>query len=118
MFVIVVLLIGRVPILNDEVHITTPYKGIKPRTLINLSIFCSRRLICAAASGLMSVTAWAGPENTNQSVSALSEWLSGDGITGTWGGLRAKLTDRGVEFIGSYDAEGWGNTRGGGSLCR
>jgi porin len=43
----------------------------------------------------------------------ISDWLSGDGITGTWGGLRSKLTDRGFEFTGSYDAEVWGNTRGG-----
>ena len=40
-------------------------------------------------------------------------WLSGDGFTGTWGGLRSKLTDRGLEFTGSYDAEVWGNTKGG-----
>ena len=44
---------------------------------------------------------------------AISDWLSGDGITGTWGGLRSKLTDRGFEFIGNYDAEVWGNTKGG-----
>ena len=43
----------------------------------------------------------------------MSDWLSGDGITGTWGGLRSKLTDREFEFIGSYDAEVWGNTKGG-----
>src|SRR5271165_2296585 len=42
----------------------------------------------------------------------IPDWLAGDGITGTWGGLRSKLTDRGFEFIGSYDAEVWGNTRG------
>jgi carbohydrate-selective porin OprB len=43
----------------------------------------------------------------------MSDWLSGDGITGTWGGLHRKLIDRGFEFIGSYDAEVWGNTKGG-----
>jgi carbohydrate-selective porin OprB len=47
------------------------------------------------------------------SLSPVSDWLSGDGITGTWGGLRSKLTDRGFEFIGSYDAEIWDNTKGG-----
>ena len=45
--------------------------------------------------------------------SSSSDWLSGDGITGDWGGLRSKLIDRGVEFFGSYDAEVWGNTKGG-----
>jgi porin len=43
----------------------------------------------------------------------LSDWLSGDGITGTWGGFRSKLTDRGFEFIGSYDTEVWSDTKGG-----
>jgi porin len=32
---------------------------------------------------------------------------------GDWGGLRSKLVDRGVAFFGSYDAEVWGNTKGG-----
>lgn len=44
---------------------------------------------------------------------SIPDWLSGDGITGTWGGLRSKFTDRGFEFIGSYDAEVWGDTKGG-----
>ncbi len=43
----------------------------------------------------------------------ISDWLSGGGITGTWGGLRSKLIDRGFEFTGSYDAEVWDNTKGG-----
>jgi porin len=59
-------------------------------------------------------TGWAEPrEALSQETAALSDWLSGDGITGTWRGLRSKLTDRGFELIGSYDAEGWGNTKGG-----
>ena len=32
---------------------------------------------------------------------------------GDWGGLSSKLVDRGVAFFGSYDAEVWGNTKGG-----
>jgi porin len=42
-----------------------------------------------------------------------TDWLSGDGITGDWRGLRNQLVDHGVEFFGSYQAEGWGNTTGG-----
>jgi porin len=42
-----------------------------------------------------------------------SDWLSAEGIMGDWGGLRSKLVDRGVAFFGSYDAEVWGNTKGG-----
>jgi porin len=40
----------------------------------------------------------------------VSDWLSG---TGKGEGLRRKLIDRGFEFTGSYDAEIWGNTKGG-----
>jgi hypothetical protein len=40
------------------------------------------------------------------SLPPVSDRLSGDEITGTWGGLRSKLTDRGFEFVGSYDAGG------------
>jgi porin len=44
---------------------------------------------------------------------AISDWLAGDGMTGSWRGLRSRLTDQGVEFFGIYDAEVWGNTKGG-----
>jgi porin len=58
--------------------------------------------------------AWAEPRQPpSQETAALSGWLSGDGITGTWGGLRSKPTDRGFELIGSYEAEVWSNTKGG-----
>jgi porin len=42
-----------------------------------------------------------------------TDWLSGDGITGDWSGLRNVLVDQGVEFFASYLTEGWGNTTGG-----
>lgn len=42
-----------------------------------------------------------------------TDWLSGDGLTGNWGGLRNKMVDHGVEFFGSYDTEVWSNTKGG-----
>lgn len=32
---------------------------------------------------------------------------------GDWGGFRSQLVDRGVAFFVSYDAEVWGNTKGG-----
>jgi hypothetical protein len=67
-------------------------------------------LICVAASGLIRVAALAGPEITNQNTPPSSDWLSGNGITATWGGLRAKLLDQGVEFFGGYSAEVWGVT--------
>jgi porin len=87
---------------------------MKPRTLVSLMIFCSRTLVFWSASGFIGTTAWAELlEILRNETAPLSDWLSGDGITGTWGGLRRKLTDRGFELMGSYDAEVWGNTKGG-----
>jgi porin len=85
---------------------------MKPRSLINLLLFCCRTLMSWAALSLVGPSTGAEPAPKGETAS-LSDWLSGDGITGTWGGFRPKLIDRGVEFIGSYDAELWGNTRGG-----
>jgi porin len=41
-----------------------------------------------------------------------TDWLSWDGVTGDWGGLRNKLVDHGVEFFGSYQTQRRGNTTG------
>jgi porin len=87
---------------------------MKPRNLITLPIPCCRILVSWAALGLIGSPAWAEqPALPKEETPPLSDWLSGGGITGTWEGFRSKLTDRGVELIGSYDAEVWGNTRGG-----
>jgi porin len=75
---------------------------------------CPRRaLTCLAAVSVISFITSAGGAFADEITPPLSEWLSGDELTGPWGGLRAKLMDRGVEFFGSYFAEVWGNTRGG-----
>ena len=87
---------------------------MKPRTLINLLISCCRTFLSWTAFNLIGATTSAEPRETlNQESAPVADWLSGDGITGTWRGLRSKLTDRGFELIGSYDAEVWGNTKGG-----
>jgi porin len=87
---------------------------MKPRILLILPIPCCRALVSWAALSLLGANVWGEqPELPQEQTTPLSDWLSGDGITGIWGGLRRKLTDRGFEFIGSYDAEVWGNTKGG-----
>jgi len=40
-------------------------------------------------------------------------WWKWDDATGNWFGARTVLEDRGVEILGSYTAEVWGNTTGG-----
>ena len=70
-------------------------------------------LICLAAFSVIGGVTLPGGAVADENSPPLSEWLSGDGLTGSWGGLRTKLMDRGVEFFGTYYAEGWGNTRGG-----
>jgi porin len=76
------------------------------------SIFLAQWIFIA---GLISLLLLAIDTSYGQEASSTpgSDWLSGDGITGTWGGHRSKLVDRGVEFNGSYDVEVWGNTKGG-----
>src|SRR6516165_2719507 len=87
---------------------------MKQRAFIRLLISCCRTLVSWATLCVVASTAWAEPrEPLSQGTAALSDWLSGDGITGTWGGLRSKPTDRGFELIGSYEAEVWSNTKGG-----
>jgi porin len=58
-----------------------------------------------------------GPDHVATGVPApetgLHDWLSGNGITGNWGGLRSQMVERGVDFFASYQTEGWGNTTGG-----
>jgi porin len=44
---------------------------------------------------------------------SIENWLSADGITADWEGLRASLAGSGVEFQGVEQAELWGNTMGG-----
>jgi porin len=62
---------------------------------------------------LIGSAALADPEIAKGDTSPWSEWLGGATMTGDWGGLRNALQDRGIEFSGGYDAEGWGNTTGG-----
>jgi len=83
---------------------------MKPRN--PMSLFVSR---CRwAVLSLIAATAWAEPrEIPKEKSSPLSDWLSADGITGDWGGLRSKLADRGIVFLGAEQVEGWGNTTGG-----
>src|SRR6516165_4970251 len=83
---------------------------MKPRN--PMSLFVSR---CRwAVLSLIAATAWAEPrEIPKENSSPLSDWLSADGITGDWGGLRSKLADRGVVFLGTEQVEGWGNITGG-----
>src|SRR6516164_9344808 len=83
---------------------------MKPRN--PMSLFVSR---CRwAVLSLIAATAWAEPrEIPKENSSPLSDWLSADGITGDWGGLRSKLADRGIVFLGTEQVEGWGNTTGG-----
>jgi porin len=76
-------------------------------------VICFAQLIFIATFIGLSFVAIGTAHGQDASWPPVSDWLSGDGITGTWGGFRSKLTDRGVEFIGSYDSEVWGNTKGG-----
>jgi hypothetical protein len=48
-----------------------------------------------AALGLIGATALADPTITKENTPPLSEWISGNGLTGTWGGLREKIQDPG-----------------------
>jgi porin len=43
----------------------------------------------------------------------LPNWLSAEEITGDWEGRRTKMENCGVNFLGNYQAEIWGNTTGG-----
>jgi porin len=77
-------------------------------------LILGRTLMSWAALSLIAANAWTEqPDLAQEKTQPLSVWLSGDGITGTWRGLRSKLADQGFAFIGSYDAEVWGNTKGG-----
>ena len=78
-----------------------------------MRFICFAQAICIAGSLGLAFLAIDTAQGQQPSMPPVSDWLSGDGITGTWGGLRSKLTDRGFELTGSYDAEGWGNTKGG-----
>ena len=111
MFLVIVLFIWRKPF--SKITRFTWDNGMKPRTLINRTISRYGPLVCVAASSLIGVTTLAGSAITSQNNPPLSGWLTGDRITGNWVGFRSKLIDQGVEFFGSYDAEVWGNTKGG-----
>jgi len=87
---------------------------MKPRKPTNHLLSRCRTLVSWAALGLFAATARVKPgEILKEKTSPLSAWLSADGITGDWGGLRGKLAGCGVEFLGSEQAEVWGNTTGG-----
>jgi carbohydrate-selective porin OprB len=70
-------------------------------------------LICRVGLGLLGFSAIASQGAANENTAPLTRWLSGDGITGTWAGVRPKMLDRGIELFASYDSEVWGNTSGG-----
>jgi porin len=87
---------------------------MKPRTLINLLM--SRRCIFVTWAALSLIGATARAEQgviPKENPPPLSDWLSSDGMTGSWDGCRTELTNRGVNFFGNYQAEIWGNTTGG-----
>ena len=87
---------------------------MKRRSPINVLICCCRTFVCWVVLGLISATGWAElAEIPKEKTSLLSDWLSADGITGDWGGLRGKLASCGIAFLGSEQAEVWGNTTGG-----
>ncbi len=84
------------------------------RTLLILSLALLGGIqISQAASSTSPEPDSATPGGPAQETGTHADWLSGDGITGDWGGLRNKLVDHGVDFFASYQAEGWGNTTGG-----
>jgi porin len=85
----------------------------EPQSRLELHKCRCRILIGAAALGLIGSAALAGPEIVKGDSSPWSTWLSGNAMTGDWGGLRTTLQDHGVNFFGSYEGEGWGNTTGG-----
>jgi porin len=62
---------------------------------------------------LLAGTLWADPEIGQDDNSPPLSWISADGITGSWGGQRKAIVNRGVEVFGSYTTEVWGNTTGG-----
>src|SRR5262245_43889080 len=89
-------------------------QSVKPRSLVSLLMSRSRTLVSWTALGFIVAAARGEPGQIPKGETPpLSNWLSADGITGDWGGLRSKLAGSGVEFLGTEQAEAWGNTRGG-----
>jgi porin len=87
---------------------------MKLRRSINVLICRWRTFVSRAVLGFIAATAWAEPaEIPKEKTPPLAAWLSADGITGDWGGLRSELAGCGIVFLGSEQVELWGNTTGG-----
>ena len=86
---------------------------MKPRTSLKAPQEHFGILIGLAICGLIGSMALSAPAISKENSSPWSQWLEGDSLTGQWGGSRAKLQERGVEFFGDYTAELWGNITGG-----
>src|SRR6266576_3728840 len=86
---------------------------MKPRTSLKAPQDHFGILIGIAICGFIGSMAFSPPAISKENSSPWSPWPEGDSLTGPWGGLRAKLQERGVEFFAHYTAELWGNTTGG-----
>ena len=87
---------------------------MKPGRSINVLICRWRTFVSQAVLGFIAATAWAEPaEIPKEKTPPLAAWLSADGITGDWGGLRSELAGCGIVFLGIEKVELWGNTTGG-----
>ena len=87
---------------------------MKRRSLLNPLISRCCALVSWTALSFIVAAARAEPgEIAKKETTPLSNWLCADGITDDWGGFRSKLTGCGVEFFGTEQVEGWGNTVGG-----
>src|SRR5215510_5631468 len=89
-------------------------QGVKSLSFVDGLSSRYRTVVSWAALGFIFAAARAeAGEIPKKEAQPLSDWLSGDGVTGDWGGLRSKLAGCGVEFLGTEQVEEWGNTRGG-----
>jgi porin len=87
---------------------------MKPGRSINVLIWRWRTFVSRAVLGFIAATAWAEPaEIPKEKTTPLAAWLSADGISGDWGGLRNELAGCGIGFLGSEKVELWGNTTDG-----
>lgn len=77
-----------------------------------------KSLVTCAILGALPA-AWGGDRMTqpdrqkHTGVFSTASWLEAEGMTANWFGARTALQDRGLDFFGGYNAEVWGNTRGG-----
>src|ERR1700746_1959055 len=79
---------------------------MKPGRSINVLICPWRTFVSRAVLGFIAATAWAEPaEIPKEKNPPLAAWLSADGITGDWGGLRNELAGCGIGFLGSEKVE-------------